>query len=136
MELALAPLALCGPPSGDTVLVIDDEPAIRMLIAEVLEDAGHGAIVACDGPAALKILRSAVRIDLLITDVGLPGGMNGRPVADAARELRPDLKVLVITGYAQNAVAGAGRLAPGMQVLTKPFALEALAQRTCSLIEG
>ncbi len=73
------------------------------------------------------MLRSNRRIDLLVTDVGLPGGMNGRQVADAARERRPGLKVLFITGYAENAVVGNGHLEPGMQVLTKPFAMDALA---------
>jgi DNA-binding response OmpR family regulator len=75
-----------------------------------------------------------VRIDLLITDVGLPGGMNGRQMADAGRERRPGLKVLFITGYAENSTIGNGHLKPGMQVLTKPFALEALAIRIKDLI--
>jgi DNA-binding response OmpR family regulator len=77
----------------------------------------------------LKILQSAGRIDLLITDIGLPGGVNGRQVAEAARNLRPELKVLFITGYAENAVLSHGRIDAGMHVLTKPFAMEALASR-------
>ena len=80
------------------------------------------------------MLQSDVRIDLLVTDVGLPGGMNGRQMADAGRERRPDLRVLFITGYAENAVLGSGHLEPGMQVLTKPFAMEALASRIKDLI--
>ena len=80
------------------------------------------------------MLKSDARIDLLITDVGLPGGMNGRQVADAGRAVRPDLKVLFITDYAENAALGNGHLAPGMQVLTKPFAMEALASRIKELI--
>ena len=119
---------------GETVLVIDDEPSVRMLVAEVLTDAGYVAIEAADGAAGLAVLRSGVRIDLLVTDVGLPGGMNGRQVADAARVLRRDLKVLFITGYAENAVLGHGQLAPGMHVLTKPFAIEALASRIQELM--
>jgi len=76
---------------GEVVLVIDDEPIIRMLIVELLTDAGYSAIEASDGPAGLRILQSPAKIDLLITDVGLPGGMNGRQVADAARaEPRPE----------------------------------------------
>ena len=75
-----------------------------------------------------------MRVDLLVTDVGLPGGMNGRQVADAARVTRPDLKVLFITGYAENAVLGNGHLEPGMEVLTKPFVMEALASRIKTLI--
>lgn len=82
------------------------------------------------------MLYSDVRIDLLVTDVGLPGGMNGRQMADAGRERRPDLKVLFITGYAENAVLGNGHLRPGMQVLTKPFVLETLASRIKDLIAG
>ncbi len=124
-ELSEAPRA----EQGETVLVVDDEPTVRMLVTEVLEDLGYTAIEAVDGAAGLKVLRSDVRINLLITDVGLPGGMNGRQVADAGRAVRPGLKVLFITGYAENAVVGNGHLEPGMQVLTKPFAIDALASR-------
>jgi CheY-like chemotaxis protein len=118
------------------VLVVDDEPTVRMLVTEVLEELGYAAIEAADGASGLKVLQSDVRIDLLVTDVGLPGGMNGRQMADAARERRPDLKVLFITGYAENAAIGHGHLEPGMQVLTKPFAMEALASRIKLLIGG
>ncbi|KAB1072976.1 hybrid sensor histidine kinase/response regulator [Methylobacterium planeticum] len=119
---------------GETVLIVDDEPSVRMLVTEVLEDLGYTAIEAADSVAGLKVLQSDVRIDLLVTDVGLPGGMNGRQMADAGRERRPDLKVLFITGYAENAVLGNGYLRPGMQVLTKPFVLETLASRIKELI--
>jgi signal transduction histidine kinase/CheY-like chemotaxis protein len=119
---------------GQTVLIVDDEPSVRMLVTEVLEDLGYTAIEAADSVAGLKVLQSDVRIDLLVTDVGLPGGMNGRQMADAGRERRPDLKVLFITGYAENAVLGNGYLRPGMQVLTKPFVLETLASRINELI--
>ena len=105
-----------------------------MLVADVLSDLGYTAVEAADGAAGLKVLRSEARIDLLITDVGLPGGMNGRQVADAARDLRPGLKVLFITGYAENAVLGSGHVDPGMQVLTKPFAMDTLANRIRELI--
>ncbi len=121
---------------GETVLVVDDEPTVRMLVTEVLEDLGYTAIEAADGAAGLKVLQSDVRIDLLVTDVGLPGGMNGRQVADAARGARPKLKVLFITGYAENAVLSHGHLDAGMHVLTKPFAMEALASRIKNLIAG
>jgi DNA-binding response OmpR family regulator len=82
------------------------------------------------------VLQSDVRIDLLVTDVGLPGGMNGRQMADAARATRPDLKVLFITGYAENAAVGNGHLAPGMAVLTKPFAVETMAARIRTMIQA
>lgn len=119
---------------GETVLIVDDEPSVRMLVTEVLEDLGYTAIEAADSIAGLRVLQSDVRIDLLVTDVGLPGGMNGRQMADAGRERRPDPEVLFITGYAENAAVGNGHLAPGMQVLTKPFAMEALASRIKELI--
>jgi len=131
--LASAPSEPIG--EGEVVLVIDDEPTIRMLIAEVLGESGFAVIEAPDGPAGLRVLESNARIDLLITDVGLPGGMNGRQVADAARVHRPDLKVLFITGYAENAVIGRGRLEKGMFVLTKPFQMEILAARIRDIIE-
>ncbi|MBC9033881.1 PAS domain S-box protein [Sphingomonas sp. JC676] len=120
---------------GEVVLVIDDEPTIRMLIAEVLSELGYAVIEAPDGPAGLKVLESNARIDLLITDVGLPEGMNGRQVADAARVNRPNLKVLFITGYAENAIISRGRLDNGMFVMTKPFQMEMLADRIREIIE-
>ena len=118
------------------MLIVDDEPTVRMLVAEVLGELGYATIEAGDGPAGLKVLRSDARIDLLISDVGLPGGMNGRQVADAGRALRPGLKVLFITGYAENAVVGNGHLEPGMHVLTKPFAMDALASRIRAIVEA
>ena len=107
-----------------------------MLVVEVLGDLGYKAVEAVDGPSAMKILDSSRRIDLLVTDVGLPGGLNGRQVADAGRVRRPDLKVLFITGYADNAVTGHGQLDRGMEILTKPFAVDELAQRVKRLITG
>lgn len=122
--------------AGETVLVIDDEPTVRMLIVEVLHDAGYVALEAEDGPSGLRILQSDVRVDLLVTDVGLPGGMNGRQVADAARVSRPGLKVLFVTGFAENAAVGNGHLEPGMEVITKPFVMSELANKITDLIEG
>lgn len=91
-------------------------------------------IGAGDGAAGIKVLQSGARIDLLITDVGLPNGMNGRQVADAARVLRPGLKVLFITGYAENAAVGNGHLEPGMELLTKPFTIEALSVKVADIL--
>ena len=119
---------------GETVLIVDDEPSIRMLVSEVLEDLGYTAIEAAEGTAALRILQSGRSVDLLVTDVGLPGGMNGRQLAAAGRDLRPELKVLFVTGYAENAVLSHGHLDPGMHVLTKPFTLQALATRIKDLL--
>ncbi len=120
--------------SGETVLVVDDEDAVRMLVTEVLADMGCNALEAADGPAGLAILQSDARIDLLVTDVGLPKGMNGRQLAEAARALRPELKILFITGYAENAVIGNGHLDPGMHLLTKPFAIDAISARIRDLL--
>jgi CheY-like chemotaxis protein len=119
---------------GETVFIVDDEATVRMVVTDVLEELGYSVIEASDATSGLRVLMSDVRIDLLITDVGLPGGLNGRQMADAAREKRPGLKVLFITGYAENAVIGAGRLQPGMHVLSKPFAVDQLASRIKSII--
>jgi PAS domain S-box-containing protein len=110
------------------VLVVEDEPAVRDLVLDVLRELGCVAIEAKDGPSALGMLQSVEHIDLIITDVGLPG-MNGRRLAEAARALRPQLKILFITGYAEDAAAASGFLEPGMAMVTKPFAIEALAER-------
>ncbi len=119
---------------GKTILVVDDEATIRHLIDEVLDDLEYTVIGAADGVAGLKVLNSGARIDLLITDVGLPNGMNGRQVADAARSVKPGLKVLFITGYAENAAVGNGHLEPGMELLTKPFALDDLTRKVREML--
>ena len=126
-----------SPPAeqGETVLVVEDEPVVRGLVAEVLADLGYHALEAADGNAGLAILQSKRRIDLLITDMGLPG-LNGRQVADAGRALRPELKVLFMTGYAENAALASGFLEPGMAMITKPFAMEILANRIRQAIDG
>ena len=137
-ETALEPAGAPAPHAGqgETVLVVDDEPTVRMLAVEVLEELRYAMVEAADAASALTVLRSDRRIDLLVTDVGLPGGMNGRQLADAARELRPELEVLFITGYAETAVVGNGQLERGMHVLTKPFTMEGLASRVRELIAG
>jgi CheY-like chemotaxis protein len=122
--------------TGGTVLIVEDEALVRMLIVEVLEDLGYASLEAGGAVSALRVFESGTRVDLLITDVGLPGSLNGRQLADAARELRPDLKVLFITGYAQNAAIGNGVLEPGMAMMTKPFALDALAAKIRAMIEN
>ncbi|HYZ63274.1 MAG TPA: PAS domain S-box protein [Acetobacteraceae bacterium] len=119
---------------GETVLVIDDEPTVLMLIREVLEELGYSTLEAADGVSGLDRLQAHPAVDLLITDVGLPGGMNGPEVAAAARRKRPGLKVLFITGYAESKVLDPASFEPGMQVLTKPFALDTLAARIKALL--
>ena len=131
---ALEPAVAVQAGAGETVLVVDDEPSVRLLIVDVLHELGYAAIEAADGAAGLRVLDSGTRIDLLVTDVGLPGGMNGRQLADAARASRPDLHVLFITGFAENALLNNGQLEPGMAVLTKPFAIDALATRIRQLV--
>ncbi len=121
---------------GETVLVIDDEESIRFVVTMVLQEAGYRVLEAADGPAGLRILQSDARIDLLITDIGLPGGVNGRQVAETARELRPGLKVLFATGYAENSVFGNGHLAAEMEVITKPFTMTALTSRVRAMIDA
>jgi PAS domain S-box-containing protein len=110
--------------AGKTVLVVDDEPSVRMLVVEVLTEMGYAALEAEDGPSALRLLQSAPQIALLVTDLGLPGGMTGHQVATAARAARPGLSVLFITGYADSAMVADD---PLTHILTKPFPLEKLA---------
>jgi PAS domain S-box-containing protein len=119
---------------GGTILLVDDEASIRHIIDEMLNDLGYTVIGAADGAAGVEILQSGARIDLLITDVGLPNGMNGRQVADLARSLRPELKVLFVTGYAEQAVLGNRHLEPGMELLTKPFALHHLVAKVAEMM--
>jgi PAS domain S-box-containing protein len=121
--------------AGEAVLVVDDEPIVRMLVADTLAELGYQAIEAGDAASGLRVLESDAKIDLLITDVGLPGGMNGKQMVDIARTKRSRLKVLFITGYAENAAINSGRLEPGMHVMSKPFPLEVLASRIRSIIE-
>lgn len=122
--------------AGETILIVDDEPTVRMLLKDVFSELGYTVLEAADSVEGLETLRSRVHIDLLITDVGLPGGMNGRQMAEAGREIRPKLKTLFITGYAENAVIGSGQLGPGMQVLTKPFAVDTLVARVSHLLSA
>lgn len=119
---------------GETVLIVDDEPTIRLLITDLLTDLGYRPIEAADGFAGLEILQSGERIDLMVTDVGLPGGMDGLQLANAGRLTRPELPVLFITGYAESAVLRSGQLEPGMAVLAKPFAVHVLVERMRELI--
>jgi CheY-like chemotaxis protein len=118
----------------ETILIVDDEPSIRMLAVDILEDLGYRTLEAADGSSGLSILIHHPVIELLITDVGLPGGMNGRQVSDAARAVKPSLKVLFITGYAESSVWREGQPDRGMQVLTKPFAIEHLAQKVGEML--
>lgn len=125
-----------APPAidGETVLLVEDDPVVRGLILETLAELGYSALEAADGPSGVRILESDVPIDLLVTDIGLPG-LNGRQVADRGRELRPGLKVLFMTGYAENAALASGFLDHGMEMVTKPFPMDVLARRLREMME-
>lgn len=119
-----------------TILVVEDEPSIRELVCEILSDTGYAVLQADNGDAGLRILQSEVPIDLLVSDVGLPGSMNGREMADKARTTRPNLKVLFMTGYAEHSTVGSGQLESDMHVLIKPFSLDTLRQRIRDILRG
>ncbi len=120
---------------GESVLVVEDEAAVRMLVVEVLRELGYTALEAVDADSALAIIQSERRVDLLVSDVGLPG-LNGRQLAEIARKHRPQLKVLFITGYAPNAELRGEFLDAGMQMLAKPFSIDVLAVRIRQMIEA
>jgi len=121
---------------GETILVVEDEPAVRDYSASSLRDLGYRVLAAADGKAALRLLARDETIALLFTDVGLPGGMTGRQLADAARERRPQLKVLYTTGYARNAIVHGGVLDPGTEMLPKPFSLVTLAGKVRAVLDS
>jgi signal transduction histidine kinase/ActR/RegA family two-component response regulator len=120
--------------AGVVVLLVEDEAALRIIIREVLSDLGYIVLEAENGQSGLRIVQSRARIDLLLTDVGLPGGLNGRQLADAALQHRVGLKILFLTGYAESAAVGNGRMESGMEVMTKPFTLDALATKVQGMI--
>nr|WP_272892101.1 ATP-binding protein [Stutzerimonas stutzeri] len=120
---------------GRTVLVVDDEPNVRTLVTEVLQEMGLNTLEAAEGPSGLRILDSDAHLDLLISDIGLPGGMNGRQLADAAREKRPSLRVLFITGYAESSVLDRSNTMSDYEVLTKPFTITDLEEKVRSMLE-
>lgn len=129
-----APVAIQGAQTNETVLVVEDEAAVRMLVVEVLQELGYKVLEAVDGISALPHLQSDQRIDLLVSDFGLPG-LNGRQLAEVARQHRPELRVLFITGYAPNAEVRGEFLAPGMDMLAKPFSIDMLGAKVRQLIE-
>ena len=129
LDPALLPFAN----SGETVLIVEDDPAVRVLVSQVLSELGYAFVEAGDADSALPIIESSQRIDLMISDVGLPG-MNGRQLAEIGRQIRPDLKVLFITGYAEHAAVRGGFLDPGMQLITKPFTFDLLTSKVREMI--
>jgi CheY-like chemotaxis protein len=121
---------------GETILVVEDDEDVRAHSTGILRELGYVVLVAPLAAPALQILEEHPEISLLFTDVGLPGGMNGRQLADEARKRRPGLKVLFTTGYARNAIVHDGRLDPGVSLLTKPFTFNALAAKLDDLLDG
>jgi nitrogen-specific signal transduction histidine kinase/ActR/RegA family two-component response regulator len=123
------------PGRGETILVVEDEPAVQEHSVTSLRELGYKVLAAGDGPSALKIAAREKRIDLLFTDIGLPGGMNGRQLAEAVLAARPAVKVVYTTGYARNAIVHGGVLDPGMEVLPKPFSHAALAAKIRAVLD-
>jgi PAS domain S-box-containing protein len=128
-SLSEAPVAL----AGEAVVVVEDDPAVRMLVVNVLDELGYTAHQAADARTALPLLESDLRVDLLVTDVGLPG-MNGRQLAEIARQHRPGLRILFMTGYAQKATERQRLLEDGMDMVAKPFSIDLLATKIRSMI--
>lgn len=118
--------------TGQTILVVDDEPSVRLMISEVVTDLGFSFVEAADAQAALTLLRTDLVIDLLVTDVGMPG-MSGWQLSQIARQMRPDLKILFVTGYEGNVELNGGNPGEGVNILTKPFELDALGTKILSL---
>ena len=121
--------------AGETVLIVEDDPAVRVLVSAVLKELGYAFVEAGNANTALPIIESDQRIDLMISDVGLPG-MNGRQLAEIGRQIRPELKVLFITGYAEHAAVRGGFLDPGMQLITKPFTFDLLTAKVREMIRA
>ncbi|MDB5840663.1 MAG: putative sensor histidine kinase with two and a response regulator receiver domain, partial [Herminiimonas sp.] len=118
-----------------TILLVEDEETVRTTLAQMLAEFGYNTLVAADGPEGLQHLASGVPIDFLVTDIGLPGNINGRELANAARESHPKLKVLFITGYAEQSVIGREVLPAGMQILVKPFAIDTFAATVQGMLQ-
>jgi len=119
---------------GETILIVEDDATVRLILSDVLEELGYNVVLASDARPALPILQSDRQIDLMVCDVVLPH-INGRKLAEIARAARPDLKILFVTGYAEHATFRGGFLEPGMDMLTKPFALEALGAKVRAMVE-
>jgi PAS domain S-box-containing protein len=122
--------------AAETILVVEDDQEVRSHATDILRELGYRTLEASTGQAALQVLQTHAEIQLLFTDVVLPGGMDGRQLAEAARRRRSGLKVLMTTGYARNAIVHEGRLDPGVQLITKPFTYSALASKVRSILDA
>jgi two-component system NtrC family sensor kinase len=121
---------------SETVLVVEDDPQVNKLAVEALEERGYQVISAPDGASALLLLDETPHLDLLLTDVVLPGGMNGRQLSEEVLRQRPDIKVLFVTGYTRNAIIHHGRLDPDIDLLTKPFTADALTRKVRQVLDA
>jgi DNA-binding response OmpR family regulator len=121
--------------AGEVILVVEDDDNVRQLLVDIFTESGYAVRQAVDGLAGLDVLRAEGRIDLVVTDVGLPG-TNGRQMVDAAREKRPPLNVLFITGYAAVTSVATGFVGKGMQMIAKPFTVEAMSARVQEILGG
>jgi CheY-like chemotaxis protein len=133
-EIPAQPGAASIGSKAELILVVEDEDDVRASTVGMLEELGYGVLTAADGPTALRLLADHPEIRLLFTDVGLPGGLNGRQLADAARETRHDLPVLYTTGYARNAIVHHGTLDAGVELMVKPFTYAALAAKIRAML--
>jgi PAS domain S-box-containing protein len=122
--------------SEETILVLEDDDDVRTYSVETLREIGYRVIEAHDGPSALRLLERQLRVDLLFSDVVLPGGLTGAQVSAQARGMRPGLKVLFTTGYARNAIIHHGRLDKGVHLITKPFSLNDLAAKVRDVLDA
>ena len=135
-ELAVVPDASTSLRGHETILLVEDQDNVRAFAAETLRESGFSVMEAGEGMSALTLLRKNARIDLLLTDVGLPGGLNGRQLAEQAREQRSDLRILFMTGYAREALMQDGRLQSGVGLLRKPFAQAELVNRVRAVLDS
>ncbi|MCW5774249.1 MAG: response regulator, partial [Rhodospirillaceae bacterium] len=125
-----------GGTGTETILLVEDDPEVRAYLVEALTDLNYHVHAAADGAAALALVdRPSLAIDLLLTDVVLPG-MDGRQVADAARQRRPGLRVLYMTGYSRNAIVHHGRLDPGVEIIQKPIVKATLSRRIREVLDS
>jgi PAS domain S-box-containing protein len=135
-EESAAPLSAPEGSAAETILAVEDDEDVRQQSVEALGELGYHVLEAADGPSALRILRREAHVDLLFTDVVLPGGLTGAQVAAEAQAIQPGIKVLFTTGYARNAIVHNGRLDPGVQLITKPYSFVDLAAKIRDVLDG
>ena len=126
----------CQSLGAETILVVEDDEALRLYTVEILSDLGYNVLAAANAAAALEIIGRGPDIDLLFTDIVMPGGMNGRQLGDEAIRQKPNLKVLFTTGYTANAIVHHGRLDPDVELISKPFTYESLGRKIRTILDA